>query len=59
MSPIVHIHGLSKCESHLLLNNNANDIPKIQLLFDHFHTCYKRACQDHATQFHYLCMTLL
>jgi len=37
MSPIVHIHGFWKCESHLfVLNSNVNDIQKVQISYDPF-----------------------
>ena len=59
MSPIVHIHGFWKCESHLfVLNRDANDIQKVQISFDPFLICYRLAYQDHGTQIHYLISTL-
>lgn len=37
MSPIVHINGFWKSESHsFVLNSDANDIQKVQISFDPF-----------------------
>ena len=37
MSPIVHINGFWKCESHLFVqNSDANDMQKVLISFDPF-----------------------
>lgn len=60
MSPIVHIHGFWKCESHLfVLNSDANDIQKVLISFDPFLISYRPAYQDHETQIHYLISILI
>ena len=37
-----------------VLNNNALDIFKVQIIFGSYHDCYRYPYQDHGTLVHYL-----